>query len=899
MTRPSLALHSRFAQRVRRRFDSQLTLLPAGLPTPAHLQGVFSALQGVGHDTGSALRIIRALVLERLLCLDCDAGAALEDVTRVMTDLAEFALNRALDEVLAKLDLVHGAPQTQQGRRAELWVVGMGKLGARELNVSSDIDLIYVYDEDGDTAGDALGRGCLSNHEYFAKVVRAIYALVGDSTEYGFVFRVDLALRPNGNSGPVALSLDALEEYLHVQGREWERFAWLKSRVVAPHDSIVSGSSQALRKVVLPFVFRRYLDYSVFDSLRLLHHQIRDHAAKRSAGRPERANDVKLSRGGIREIEFIVQLLQVVRGGQFPELRTRPTLNALVRLTKAGLMLPDTARLLAQAYVFLRQLEHRIQYLDDQQTHVLPTQDADLAWIAATMGFDSVQRLLNQLDAQRELVAQEFDKLLGGAEPECKGCHVGKQAASYPAMDELLPQLGKPFRQRLESWREHPRVLALREEARARLMRLLSRTAQWVRDGRVTEAAAVGLVDWMEPLLRRESYLALLLERPNVHERLLRLLGEARWPARYLLLHPGVIDELAASDMLRERFDAAGFEAELDYRRTALRNAGEDDDEALLNLLRRAHHAEVFRTLARDIEGALTVEQVADDLSALADAVLRTTTRWCWSRLKKAHRADPQFGIIAYGKLGGKELGYGSDLDIVFVFDDDDERAPEVYANLVRKLINRLTVKTGEGDLYEIDTALRPNGNAGLLITSFTAYANYQQQRGSNTAWTWEHQAITRARCVLGDASLHARFEAVRKAVITAARNADDLRAEISAMRDRVAHAHPPRADKFDVKFSPGGMMDAEFVMQYLVLSQSGRHPELIANVGNIALLERAQALGLLPEGVGHAAASAYRAMRLVQHHARLNETLPQVPANQLEVERQAVLHLWHAVFKR
>ena len=358
-----------------------------------------------------------------------------------------------------------------------------------------------------------------------------------------------------------------------------------------------------------------------------------------------------------------------------------------------------------------------------------------------------------------------------------------------------------------------------------------------------------------------------------------------------------MIDELAASDMLHERFDVAAFEAELEHRRQALRNAGEDDDEDLLNLLRRAHHAEVFRTLARDIEGALTVEQVADDLSALADAVLRTTTRWCWSRLKKTHREQPQFGIIAYGKLGGKELGYGSDLDLVFVFDDDDERAPEVYANLVRKLINWLTVKTGEGDLYEIDTALRPNGNAGLLITSFNSYANYQQQRGSNTAWTWEHQAMTRARCVLGDESLYARFDAVRKAVITAARNADDLRTEIRTMRDRVSHAHPPRDNRFDVKHSPGGMIDAEFVIQYLVLSQSATHPELLANAGNIALLERAQVLGLLPDGVGHAAASAYRAMRQVQHQARLNEVSPIVLMDELVAERLAVLLLWQTVF--
>ena len=897
MTRPSLATHSRFAQRVRRRYEAELPLLAPGVPDPAQLQATFDALQAQGQNLANALRITRQLVIERLLCLDCEQQLPLAQVTQAMTDLAEFALNRALTQAQAALDQSHGAPRTPTGQRAQVWVVGMGKLGARELNVSSDIDLIYVYDEDGDTAGDAQGRGRITNHEYFGKVVRAVYALVGDTTEHGFVFRVDLALRPNGNSGPAAVSLDALEEYLHVQGREWERFAWLKSRVVAPFESVTSGATQALRKVVMPFVFRRYLDYSVFDSLRVLHRQIREHAAKRSAGHPERANDVKLSRGGIREIEFTVQLLQVVRAGHFPELRTRPTLSALPRLVRANLMSELTAQAMAQAYVFLRQVEHRIQYLDDQQTHVLPTQDHDLNWIAETMGFASSQALLSQLDAHRELVAQEFDKLLGGPEPECKGCKNGKANNGNQSIDDLLPQLGETFRQRLEAWCRHPRVLALRDEARERLRRLLVRTAQWVREDRVTEEAAVRLVDWMEPLLRRESYLALLLERPQVHERLLRLLGAARWPARYLLRHPGVIDELASPAMMEERFNAAEFEAELDHRRKSLAGTGEDDEETLLNLLRRAHHAEVFRTLARDIEGKLSVEQVADDLSALADAILRVTTRWCWSLLKKAHREQPQFGIIAYGKLGGKELGYGSDLDIVFVFDDDDDNAPEVYAALVRKLINWLTVKTGEGDLYEIDTALRPNGNAGLLITSFAAYANYQQQRGSNTAWTWEHQAMTRARCVLGDASLHERFDAVRKAVISAPRDADSLRAEIAAMRDRMASAKPVKADKFDIKYSPGGMIDAEFVMQFLVLSQSGAHPELMANAGNIALLERAEALGLLPAGLGHNAASAYRAMRQVQHKARLDETSTQLAAHTMQAEQDAILALWHQVF--
>jgi glutamate-ammonia-ligase adenylyltransferase len=785
---------------------------------------------------------------------------------------------------------------TPLGAPAQVWIIGMGKLGARELNVSSDIDLIYIYDEDGDTSGTALGRGRITNHEYFGKVVRAVYALVGDTTEHGFVFRVDLALRPNGNSGPPAVSLDALEEYLHVQGREWERFAWLKSRVVAPTQSVTGGAAQPLRRVVVPFVFRRYLDYSVFDALRDLHRQIREHAARRSSGHPERANDVKLSRGGIREIEFTVQLLQVVRGGQFPELRTRPTLNALPRLVRANLMSQQSADALAQAYTFLRQLEHRIQYLDDQQTHVLPTNDADLSWIALSMGLDSSQHLLSQLDAHRESVAQEFDKLLGGPGTECKGCQgKGNQLLN---LDEWLPQVGSALGKRLEAWREHPRILALRDEAQARLTRLLARTVQWVNDGRVSEEAAVRLVDWIEPLLRRESYLALLLERPNVHQRMLRLLGAARWPARYLLLHPGVIDELAGADIFFERFNAEDFEADLEHRRDALKATGEDDDEALLNLLRRMHHAEVFRTLARDVEGKLTVEQVADDLSALADAVLRVTTRWCWSRLKQAHRPDPLFGIIAYGKLGGKELGYGSDLDVVFIYDDEDERAGEVYGALVRKLINWLTVKTGEGDLYEIDTALRPNGNAGLLVTSFKSYANYQQQRGSNTAWTWEHQAMTRARCVLGDASLRQRFDAVRLSVITAARDRASLRSEIIAMRERMAHAHSDKPGMFDIKQSAGGMIDAEFVMQFLVLSESGKHPELIANTGNIALLERAEVLGLLPATVGHAAATAYRHLRQVQHTARLNEEPTQVDAASMVTERQAIQALWQAVFQ-
>ena len=898
LSTPELSTYSRLVQRLRRRYANALHLLPEGAPVLATMQACFTALRQT-HSCADALRMLRQLVIERLVVLDCEQGASLEVVTHAMTKLGEFTLDLAFLEAQAQLDASFGMPTTPNGERATLWIVGMGKFGARELNVSSDIDLIYVYDTDGDTTGQADGRGRISNHDYFAKAVKLIYSLIGETTDHGFVFRMDLALRPNGNSGPSVVSRQALEEYFLVQGREWERFAWLKSRVVAPLRA--KAHAHELRDTVLPCVFRRYLDYSVFESLRGLHQQIRKHALTQSAGRPERANDVKLSRGGIREIEFTVQLLQVVRGGHFPELRTRPTLAALQRLRQANLMPPAVADALAQAYVFLRQVEHRIQYLDDQQTHVLPTNDDDLNWMALTLGFGDSSDFLSQLDAHRERVAQEFDRLLSLGNPSddsstanCKGC---TPKNDYVDLASLLPDLNERLRERVLHWCEQPRIRALRDESVQRLLKLLQRTNAWIEDGRISEEAAVRWSDWIEPLLRRESYLALLIERPRVHEQLMRLLGMARWPAKYLQQHPGVIDELAGEALLAERFVPAEFEQELERRLVSLQSTGQADEENLLNLLRRAHHAEVFRTLARDVAGRITVEQVADDLSALADSVLTITSRWVWQHFKQRHRDEPQFAILAYGKLGGKELGYGSDLDIVFVYEDAHERAGEIYAAYVRKLINWLTVKTGEGDLYEIDTALRPNGNSGLLVSTFEAYADYQSQRGDNTAWTWEHQAMTRARFSLGAPALQTRFDAVRASVINAKRDVAALRQEIVAMRDKMRAAYPVKPDCFDVKHSAGGMVDVEFAVQFLVLAHAQQHPALLANVGNIALLLSAEQAGLLPAGVGEAAGSAYRELRRVQHRARLDEQPTQVPTGEVTQACAAIQALWRAVF--
>jgi glutamate-ammonia-ligase adenylyltransferase len=878
------------------------------VPGAGEIHSLVLALEACGRALPAALRVARQLVIERLAVLDVEEGAPLSVVTATMTCLAEVTLERALAKALADTDARHGPPLDATGRRVDFWIVGMGKLGARELNVSSDIDLIYVYEEDGTTVGGPGGR--LSAHEYFSQVARQLYALIGDVTDDGFVFRVDLALRPNGNSGPPVVSLAMLEEYFLVQGREWERFAWLKSRVVAPRESVTSGRALALRSLVTPFVYRKYLDYGVFEGLRQLHRKIRDEAQRRAAGRPERANDVKLSRGGIREIEFIVQLLLVARGGQFPEIRTRSTLKALDKLAAGGLMKAEAARKLAGAYVFLRQIEHRIQYLDDQQTHLLPTGDGDLAWIAASMELpcnaDTCQ-LLDRLCDVRELVATEFDALLhdgqapGGAKPGnggCRQCGEGPLAVDSEALLERLPE---ELAERVRSFAARPRVQALRDESKLRLGKLMLRAAAGITKGECSLDATLRLLDWVEPLLRRESYLALLVERPEVQRRLLRLLGLARWPMRYLIRHPGVIDELADERQLRERFDRAGFVADLEERHAAWVRSGEADEGSLLDTLRRAHHAEVFRTLVRDVERRITVEEVADDLSALADAVVDCCLRWAWGHLKQRHREVPRFAVIAYGKLGGLELGYGSDLDLVFVYDDGDEadkdHAQEVYGAFVRKLIGWLTLRTAAGELFDIDTALRPNGNSGLLVTSIDSYERYQRGRGSNTAWTWEHQALSRARFCAGSADLGERFEATRRDVLAMRREPESLRAEVHAMREKVRSARPVPAGRFDVKHSDGGMMDAEFAVQYLVLAEGWRHPLLLDNKGNIALLGRAEDAGLLPQGVGHAAADAYRELRRAQHRARLDEQPTQFDPALLATEREAIRALWRAVF--
>jgi len=894
---------SRFYRRHAGRFDDVLALWPQGIPGRAALDAATAALQQSGAALPTALRRVRNALMLRLIEADL-AGAPLEAICIGISDLAESVVAAGLRAAHAELQPRFGVPRTAGGEVAQFLVVGMGKLGGRELNVSSDIDLVFVYDDDGETDGPV----SLSNREYFGRVVRAFVPLLSDVTADGFVFRVDTRLRPNGDSGPPVVSLAMLEEYFLVQGREWERFAWLKSRVVSPLDTPAAArAAQALEGVVEPFVWRRYLDFGMLEALRALHRQIRAEATKRAAARPDKANDVKLGRGGIREIEFTVQLLQVVRGGRMPQIRERATLPALALLVQNGLLQAESAERLAASYRFLRRLEHRIQYLDDAQTHSMPSEDADLQALAWAMGFvdDAAGqrtgcprgcKLLRELDNVREFVASEFDALLHNG-PQCTGC--SKPPETMDAVRHRLAKAGlahDTIVARLKALEASPRYGALSETGRLRLLRVLDRVIGMAAERPTAEVCLSRIIDLLEAIGRRETYLAFFAEQPAALARLCNVLETSAWAADYIKRHPAVVDELISP--ASERFNAAAYRLELLRHHAQLSERGRWDAGEGMDLLRQSFHAEMFRTLSRDLAGLIKVEQVADELSALADATVQLALEWCWKELPQRHREQPAFAVIAYGKLGGKELGYGSDLDIVFLHDDPADNAQDIYATFARKLVWWLTAHTAAGRLFEIDTRLRPNGNAGLLVTSLDAFDAYQRGRGSNTAWTWEHQALTRARCCAGDLAIGARFEAIRTAVLTTRRDRDALRSEILAMRQKVADGHPNRSGLFDVKHDPGGMVDVEFAVQYLVLAHAADYPQLTADLGNIALIGMAEALGLLPAGVGRPAADAYRELRRIQHRERLaGAEAARVAADSLQPERAAVRALTRAVF--
>jgi len=808
----------------------------------------------------SALRRLRQRVLLRTMARDLSGHARLDEVCGTMSALAEVAIDAALAH-LGHQDLI---------------VVGMGKLGGGELNVSSDVDLVFLYPDEGEGAAEKL--------ESFTRLGRRLIAALGESTEDGFVFRVDMRLRPWGDSGALATSFDALEEYFLTQGREWERYAWIKARALGS-----GGENGPLAAIVRPFVYRKYLDYGAFAAMRELHAQIREEVARR-----ELSDQIKLGPGGIREIEFIAQAFQLIRGGRDPALQIRPTLAVLALLAQRKL-LPDAAfRELSEAYVFLRRLEHRLQYLDDAQTHALPEGTQDRSLVARAMGFDSWDAFRAELEAHRGRVSSQFEQVFS-VEEAPKHALAPLWIGSEPT-EARLAQLG--FRDaagtaaRLAAVRSSARYAGLPPSSRVRFDALIPRVIEESAAREDPDATLARSLDLLETVSRRAAYLALLDEHPAALARLAQLLGASSWAAEYLNRHPIVLDELLDARTLFARPDWNAFAQEL--RRQLIARQG--DEERQMDWLREAHHAQVFRLLAQDLSGLLGMERLADDLSDLADVMLQVTLELCWTQLRVRHRDEPRFAIVGYGKLGGKELGYASDLDLIFLHEDPDDRAPEIYARLAQRLSRWLTSRTSAGVLFDIDLRLRPQGGSGLLVSSIDAFRRYQRE----SAWTWEHQALTRARFCAGEAAVGAAFEEERRAILRMRRDEAKLQEDVLSMREQLLQGHPNESDLFDLKHDRGGMIDIEFIVQMLVLAHAHGRPELTANDGNIALLKLAARLGLIPVDSADAVGDAYREFRRRQHRLRLNGAkYARVPAGEVQNHIDATRALWRRVFRR
>ncbi len=893
---------SRYARRV---LDSDRQLqdwLQENYATPCSRDEIGSLLRQYGADLNDetalsrAVRRLRKQLMVKLILRDLNGLGDLNEVMHTMTALAEIVLQQAQACLMQSLSAQFGSPTGAASHAAqELLVIGMGKLGGGELNVSSDIDLIFVYAEDGETDGGGSPRkedaaGCptaaplpsrrLSNHEFFTRLGRRLINLISEATGDGYVFRVDMRLRPYGESGPLVMSFAALEEYLVSQGREWERYAWIKARVVAPE---FSGYIAELKSLYQPFVYRKYLDFGAIDSMRKLHAQIRQEVQRR-----DRLDNIKLGPGGIREIEFTAQVFQLIRGGQDVRLRILPTQQVLRQLAENGQMAEGVAADMDAAYIFLRNLEHRLQYLDDQQTQTLPSSEADRQVIACAMGYADYAALLHELDRHRTQVSEQFGQIFGAQTQEHSP--LWREDIGGEELAQGLAKLGfsADSAQRLLQLRDSPRYRQFSDLGRLRMDQLIPQFITLAAQHSNPDATLSRLLNLLDGISRRVSYLAFLAEYPQALKRLTRLLSASSWAAGYLAQHPALFDELLDA---REMYQPPLWpKIDLDLQ-ARLAECG-DDAERKLEVLHHVQQEQVFYLLAMDLQGLLPLEVLSDHLSDLADLMLGHVLTLCWSIARYRHADHARFAIIAYGKLGGREMGYASDIDMIFLYDDDHPDAPENYAKLGKRINAMLGSYTASGRLYETDLRLRPNGASGLLVSSVAAFAEYQHTQ----AWVWEHQALTRARFSAGDKQVGEAFEGIRREVLMLPRNPEKLRGEIAGMRRKMHEGHPNNTDLFDIKHDSGGMVDIEFMVQYLVLAYAHDYPQLTGNVGNLALLKMAAQFGLIDAALAEQVRTLYRILRQTQHRMRLNDVSPcRVAPGEIDI--RAGRKLWDELF--
>lgn len=858
----------------------------------------------------SALRRLRLREMMRIAWRDLAGWADLEETMRELSWFAEACIDGGLARLHEWQQAEFGTPCDAEGRPQNLVVIGMGKLGAGELNFSSDIDLIFAFAEHGETQG---GRRALSNSEYFTRLGQGLIGLLGQSTAEGFVFRVDMRLRPFGESGPLVASFDAMEHYYQTHGRGWERYAMIKARVVG--GDYAAGAE--LMAMLRPFVYRRYLDYSAFESLRELKQRIAAEVARRG-----REHNIKTGPGGIREIEFVGQAFQLIRGGREPELQEPGIQRVLARLAETDYLPAFVVDELDEAYVFLRRLEHRLQELADQQTHDLPADAIPRARIAFAMGEPDWDSLVAELERHRTRVQAHFEQVFEapqteqtqGQEVDLQGIWLGSvedERAAQVLLDSGYDEVEEPLR-RLRLLREGHAYRSLSTQARRRMDRLMPLVLGVVTQFGTPAATLLRLLDLLERVTRRTAYLSLLVENPMALSQLARLCAASPWIAKYLAVHPLLLDELLDP---RNLYYAPGRQELIEDLRGRLAGLGEDDLEQAMDALRHFKQSATLRVAAADISGAMPLMVVSDHLTWIAEAVVDEVLELAWNHLVHRHgrprcstdtACDKGFAVVAYGKLGGIELSYSSDLDLVFLHGAESELletdgpkpvvVPVFFGRLGQRIIHILTSRTPAGVLYEVDTRLRPNGNAGLLVSGLKAFGDYQ--RGS--AWTWEHQALVRARVVAGDPAVAEAFATLRAEILSQRRDVAALRREVHDMRTRMRDANSKsRGDEFDLKQDAGGIADIEFMVQYGVLAWACDHPELLDYTDNIRLLAAFAQAGLLAESDVALLSDAYRAYRARVHQLTLQERTAIVGTDEFAAQRARVISVWQALMEQ
>jgi glutamate-ammonia-ligase adenylyltransferase len=923
-----LALSDFFA----RSLAADATLLPSLVESGDLLHGDRSAALRLrldaamrdAHDDAAlkrGLRRFRRREMARIVWRDLGGLADLDETLAMLSALADACVAVAVERVSAALRAEYGIPRAPGGEEAGFVVLALGKLGGGELNFSSDIDLIFAYTADGEIAG----RRALSNHEFFLRLGQRLIAVLNDATEDGFVFRVDMRLRPDGASGPLALSADAMESYYQTHGREWERYAFVKARAIG--GDLAAGERLLAR--LMPFVYRRYLDYSAIEAIHDLKQKIEQELRRKGI----EAN-IKLGPGGIREIEFIGQAFQLVRGGREPELRVRAIREVLARLAERGVLSRAEATELDAAYVFLRNAENRLQMQDDRQTHELPDSPDARVRLATAMGFADWPAFVAQLGRHMRAVHARFEGVFSGPQHAALADDPLARVwgGSMDTASALSALAAAGYRDAnaaltlLQALRDGASLRGLSPDGRTRLDRLMPHLIAAAGETDAPDAALARLIRLIEAIGRRPAYFSLLAGNPLALSQLARLASASASIAAWLTSHPILLDELVDPAALYAPWDRARVAGEL---ARILASIPAEDLSTRMDRMREFRQAQTLRCAAADIAGRIGADEVSARLTDLAEIVVAAALEVARAEQVRAHgrpmcvngerseagfadgteaRAARQgwrgcgFAIIGYGKLGSRELGYGADLDMIFLYEDceggqsDGTRSlpNEMYfARLAQRVIHILTTRTAAGELYPVDTRLRPNGASGLLVTGLSAFARYQREN----AWTWEQQALIRARPIAGDAAIREGFERIRVEMLCRERDPAQLQRDVREMRARMrASRQPSPAGFFHVKHDPGGLIDIEFMVQYLALRAARRHPEILGQHGNIGLLHALSAAGELDGASAQALASAYRHYLSLDQRVKLGEANPVVPMDAAGEHPAGVCAQWQAL---